>query len=271
MKHSGQFKTTIVDNDPEARSVLQVLLAQLSSFSVVGEFAEGDGALARLPSLRPDIVFTDMVRPGLTGFEFTRRCKRLLPQTAVIFVSGLRDLGAVRAAELVGAASFIATPVSTAKLGLALAAVLAGQFYFSDEAVARLHFNPFLDFSVALPMFLTLHAYEMWEPRKAEPSFWPQMASDAGYRPQPLARIYGRCLRRTEADWRRLFGRSLREWLDAVQIARIKQEIANGTKLRTIGELVNLKSLRQLRGKFASHTGQSLKEFRRSPLCSTKP
>jgi DNA-binding NtrC family response regulator len=47
-----------------------------------------DEALARLGEIKPDVVTTDLVSPGLGGFEFIRLVKEHDPSIPVIVLSG---------------------------------------------------------------------------------------------------------------------------------------------------------------------------------------
>jgi two-component system LytT family response regulator len=57
-----------VDDEVLARQSLSSLLDLEPDFEVVGECAEGDGALRAIESTGPDLVFLDIQMPGLDGF-----------------------------------------------------------------------------------------------------------------------------------------------------------------------------------------------------------
>jgi two-component system, LytTR family, response regulator len=58
-----------VDDEVLARQSLSSLLDLEPDFEIVGECAEGDGALRAIESTGPDLVFLDIQMPRLDGFE----------------------------------------------------------------------------------------------------------------------------------------------------------------------------------------------------------
>jgi CheY-like chemotaxis protein len=82
----------VVDDEPEVRLIAAEIL-QESGYRVV----EADGPAQALDRLErePDIalLFTDIVMPGMSGFELARRAKALRPALRVLFTSGyVRDM-----------------------------------------------------------------------------------------------------------------------------------------------------------------------------------
>jgi DNA-binding NarL/FixJ family response regulator len=61
-------RVLIVDDHPLTRTALGSLLEQ-SSFSVVGEAADGAEAVERARELQPDLVLLDLSMPGTDGLE----------------------------------------------------------------------------------------------------------------------------------------------------------------------------------------------------------
>ena len=45
-------------------------------FTVCGEAANGQEALRLCESLRPDVIFTDIIMPGIDGFDLIRQVKK---------------------------------------------------------------------------------------------------------------------------------------------------------------------------------------------------
>lgn len=62
------IRTLIVDDEVLARRSLSSLLDLEPDFEVVGECAEGDGALRAIERTEPDLVFLDVQMPKLDGF-----------------------------------------------------------------------------------------------------------------------------------------------------------------------------------------------------------
>ena len=63
------IKVLIVDDHDVVRQGLRFVLDQEEDIEVAGECADGARAIARLGSLRPDVMLLDMVMPGTGGLE----------------------------------------------------------------------------------------------------------------------------------------------------------------------------------------------------------
>ena len=59
----------IVDDEPWARRRIATLLETERDIEVVGECADGSGAIEKIIDLSPDLVFLDVQMPELDGFE----------------------------------------------------------------------------------------------------------------------------------------------------------------------------------------------------------
>jgi diguanylate cyclase (GGDEF)-like protein/PAS domain S-box-containing protein len=102
----------IVDDEITARLLTREALEQ-SDF-VVHEAEDGNQALAAVPSVKPDIIVTDVMMPGMDGFALCKEIRRheqtrLLP---VLIVTGLDDIRSIHRAYEVGATDFITKPFS---------------------------------------------------------------------------------------------------------------------------------------------------------------
>jgi signal transduction histidine kinase/CheY-like chemotaxis protein len=87
---TGSFRILVVDDEPAVLSVLVELLEALGH--VVTPAQGGPEGLERLrdtpPDAPPEVVFTDLGMPGVTGWEIAREAKRLLPDGFVVLVTG---------------------------------------------------------------------------------------------------------------------------------------------------------------------------------------
>lgn len=80
------IRVLLVEDSPIAMHVLQRLLARIPDIQVVGTATNGAEALERLPSLKPDVICTDIYMPIMNGLELTRNVMIRQP-TPILVVS----------------------------------------------------------------------------------------------------------------------------------------------------------------------------------------
>ena len=114
---SGPLRCLVVDDEPLARERLALLLSEAGGAEVVGEAADGRGALEQVAALAPDVVFLDVEMPGLGGFDVVDLLDPA-DRPAVVFVTAF-DAYAVRAFD-VHAVDYLTKPVRAARLRTAL-------------------------------------------------------------------------------------------------------------------------------------------------------
>ncbi len=107
------MRALIVDDEPVARKVLREELELLDFVEIVGEADNGECALSKISSFRPDVVFLDIQMPVMGGFELLDRLNSgHLP--AVIMVTAY-DQHAIQAFEA-GAVDYLLKPFSQQRL-----------------------------------------------------------------------------------------------------------------------------------------------------------
>lgn len=88
-------------------------------------------AMGMLQEMRPDVLFLDMVMPGLSGLEILQRLRndRALANTPVIVLTASVDPKVRLQALELGASDFLAKPVDPSELALRLRNTLAAKAY----------------------------------------------------------------------------------------------------------------------------------------------
>jgi DNA-binding NarL/FixJ family response regulator len=76
----------IVDDHPPFRLSARQLL-EAEGFAVVGEAADGHGAIAAAQQLQPDLVLLDVQLPDVDGFEVATRLAALGVRSEVVLTS----------------------------------------------------------------------------------------------------------------------------------------------------------------------------------------
>jgi DNA-binding NarL/FixJ family response regulator len=70
------------------RRALTAFLDATYDIDVVGEAGTGDEAVELAEQLRPDAAVVDVAMPGVGGLELAARIKAVLPEVAIVLVTG---------------------------------------------------------------------------------------------------------------------------------------------------------------------------------------
>lgn len=76
----------LVDDDHALRRVLRLALERFGY--EVEEAEDGDDALRRVATARPDMVITDILMPNREGFEMIAQLRREAPDMPIVAMSG---------------------------------------------------------------------------------------------------------------------------------------------------------------------------------------
>ena len=69
----------IIDDQALVRTGLRHILDQSNEITKITEASSGEAALSRCRTKSPDVILLSLNLPGLTGFEMTRKLKRISP------------------------------------------------------------------------------------------------------------------------------------------------------------------------------------------------
>jgi CheY-like chemotaxis protein len=114
----------IVDDDPD---VLDALCAVVASAGHVVERADrGLAALDILDQRGPiDLLLTDVVMPGLHGFNLARMGRLRMPELRVLYISGFMELETIVQDEGPRLGKLLSKPIAPAELRREIAEALA--------------------------------------------------------------------------------------------------------------------------------------------------
>ncbi|MFC0549411.1 response regulator [Planotetraspora thailandica] len=132
----GPIRVLLVDDHPLLRHGLRALLEQVGGAEVVGEAGYGEEAVALDLALNPDVVVMDLVMPGMTGIEATRRLIDRRPDLGVLVLTMSEDDASVFAALRAGARGYVLKGTDGADFLAAVRAVAKGEAVYGP-AVAR--------------------------------------------------------------------------------------------------------------------------------------
>jgi two-component system chemotaxis response regulator CheY len=102
----------LVDDAKFLRSMLRQILESEGGHRVVAEASDGTTALTLQPELKPDLVISDLIMPGMDGIEMTRALVGSDPSVRVVVSASHDQEGAVLRALSAGADDFLRKPFS---------------------------------------------------------------------------------------------------------------------------------------------------------------
>ena len=130
-------RVVVVDDSPDFRDLVISIVHTQPELQVVGEACDGEQAVRKIESLRPELVLLDLGLPTLNGFEVARIIHKTSPSSKIIFISQESSPDVVQEALSLGARGYILkSDVTNGLLGEAVRAVLQGRQFLS-KTVAR--------------------------------------------------------------------------------------------------------------------------------------
>ena len=127
----------VIDDDATLQLLAREALEQ-DGFAVE-EAGDGEGALHRLETIRPDVILLDVNLPGADGFSVCTTIRHMPGGAAipVLMMTGADDVDAIHRAYDAGATDFLTKPISWILLRYRLRYVLRASRAFEQVAVEQ--------------------------------------------------------------------------------------------------------------------------------------
>ena len=79
-----------IDDEPNMLYLLHAAIAEAAPEARIVDFSLGSEAVTYMEkqNMHPDVVFSDIRMPGISGLELAARMKELSPKTEMVFVTG---------------------------------------------------------------------------------------------------------------------------------------------------------------------------------------
>ncbi len=108
-------KILVCDDSMMVRKKMRKLLTEYG-FTEIYEAENGEKAVEKFVELNPDMIFMDIVMPGLTGIEALKIIKTNSPEAAVIMATSVGTEGNLSEAIKLGASDFLQKPIDGEQL-----------------------------------------------------------------------------------------------------------------------------------------------------------
>ncbi|MEU4569230.1 response regulator transcription factor [Micromonospora sp. NPDC023956] len=129
------IRVLLADDEELIRAALGALLDLESDLTVVAQAADGPAAVTAALAHRPDVAVVDLEMPGLDGFGVTAELARVLPECAVVILTGRGRPAHLPRALTTGARGFLPKGAPAGALADVIRRVHGGGRYV-DPALA---------------------------------------------------------------------------------------------------------------------------------------
>lgn len=126
----------IADDHAMVRSAISTWIKTIPDLELIGEAVNGEEAIAKTLSLKPDIVLMDLMMPKVDGIQATQEIIKKLPEAKILIVTSFTEKNRAVESIHVGAHGFILKDASLEELLEAIQAIHKGRSWFSVD-IAR--------------------------------------------------------------------------------------------------------------------------------------
>ncbi len=131
------IRVVLADDQAMVRSGLRLILEAEPDIDVVGEAADGAGAVEEVRWRTPDVVLMDVQMPGMDGLEATRRIVAATPDARVVIVTTFDLDEYLFEALRAGASGFLLKHAPADELVAAVRTVAAGNALLAPAVTGR--------------------------------------------------------------------------------------------------------------------------------------
>jgi two-component system, NarL family, response regulator LiaR len=135
---SSPIRVLIVDDHKVVRQGLRFLLEQEDGIEVVGECADGAGAIEAVRTLEPTVVLLDLFLPGTDGIGVLAQIKQDRPATEVLMLTSSSDDEHLLAAVRTGALAYLPKTAGVDQVVASVRAAARGESVLEPRIAARL-------------------------------------------------------------------------------------------------------------------------------------
>lgn len=108
------IKVFLVEDSEVALQILKRLLDSAPEVEVVGTANDGAAALAKIPTVNPDVILTDLQMPVMDGFDFTQKLMAQFPRPVLVVSNAVQpsDFENIYKLMQLGALDFFPKPTT---------------------------------------------------------------------------------------------------------------------------------------------------------------
>jgi len=136
---TNKIKVTLVDDHVLLREALVNLVNTFDEFKVIASLNSGYELVNSLSdSVRPDVILLDLNMPGMDGFETAKWLFKVHPEINILILTMYdSEIALIRLLQA-GVKGFLKKDTHPNELRVALKAVSAGGYYYSQDTTGKL-------------------------------------------------------------------------------------------------------------------------------------
>ena len=140
---SKPIEVALVEDREDIRAQLAHTIGRSPSLHLMRAYADGESALADLPSRKPEVVLMDINLPGLDGIECVRQLKAKMPEAQFVMLTVYEDGSRLFQSLMAGASGYLLKRTAPEKLLSAIQEVHEGGVPMTPEMARRVirHFQ----------------------------------------------------------------------------------------------------------------------------------
>jgi len=136
-----RYKIVIVDDHEILRDGMKYTLSQIDFADVIAEARTGKEFLQIIENISPDVVLMDIAMPEMDGIEATKEVLKKYPELKIIALTMFGDEEYYFKMVHAGARGFVLKKSGIDELEKAIATVVNGENYFSNELLRNIIVN----------------------------------------------------------------------------------------------------------------------------------
>lgn len=129
--NKSKITVLIADDHPIFRQGLRQIIASGGEFEIVAEVGDGNEALEKIRSLKPQVAVLDVDMPGRTGLEVLKNLNENNLSSAIILLTMYKEESFFNAALNAGAKGYVIKDSASSEITLAIRAVAKGEDFIS--------------------------------------------------------------------------------------------------------------------------------------------
>jgi len=131
------LRILLADDHVTVRYGLKLLIDSQADMQVVAEASDGETAVQRAVSLKPNVIVMDISMPGMNGLAATRALRKLQPTAAIVTLTRHSDDAYLQELLRAGVSGYVLKQSAPTELLQAIRAAAAGGQYLDSTLTAR--------------------------------------------------------------------------------------------------------------------------------------